>query len=246
MCLQILAFLAVSEIWLSAENVCICVKKWNCSWSTTSWSWLSIILLPPWNKTHVPGESVGGNSSLFSPLHRQWRFAGLDNVRDVCLMPQFQYSLSRWLHSCTNTDEINVLYPDHKKTKTLQSSGRVRIFRSAENSWPVSFTVSAWEWVYATNLSRLERKISKWHMGETHSVLTAVILLPQRLSCYWGKIVSLRMLTNLRHADLRLTTAQQRITGQNLPSDLYESCCLDSRTHEGVTERINLFLRSHR
>jgi hypothetical protein len=33
--------------------------------------------------------------------------------------------------------------------------------------------------------------------------------------------VSLRMLTNLRLADLRLTTAQQRTTGQNLPSDLY-------------------------
>jgi hypothetical protein len=30
------------------------------------------------------------------------------------------------------------------------------------------------------------------------------------------------MLINLRLADLRLTTAQQRSTGQNLPSDLYE------------------------
>jgi hypothetical protein len=29
------------------------------------------------------------------------------------------------------------------------------------------------------------------------------------------------MLTNLRLADLRLTAAQQRYTGQNLPSDLY-------------------------
>jgi hypothetical protein len=29
------------------------------------------------------------------------------------------------------------------------------------------------------------------------------------------------MLTNLRLADLRLTTAQQRSTGQNLASDLY-------------------------
>jgi hypothetical protein len=39
------------------------------------------------------------------------------------------------------------------------------------------------------------------------SVLTTAILLPQRLSCYWGKTVSLRMATNLRFADLRLTTA---------------------------------------
>jgi hypothetical protein len=33
--------------------------------------------------------------------------------------------------------------------------------------------------------------------------------------------VSLHMLTNLRLADLRLTTAQQRSTGQNLPFYLY-------------------------
>jgi hypothetical protein len=33
--------------------------------------------------------------------------------------------------------------------------------------------------------------------------------------------VSLRMLTNLRLADLPLTTAQQRSAGKNLPSDLY-------------------------
>jgi hypothetical protein len=33
--------------------------------------------------------------------------------------------------------------------------------------------------------------------------------------------MSLRMLTNLRLADLRLITAQQRSTGQNMTSDLY-------------------------
>jgi hypothetical protein len=36
--------------------------------------------------------------------------------------------------------------------------------------------------------------------------------------------MTLRMLTNLRLADLRLTTAQQRSTGQNLPSELYHLC----------------------
>jgi hypothetical protein len=66
-----------------------------------------------------------------------------------------------------------------------------------------------------------ERETSKRHVGETHSVLITAILLFQRLSCYWGKTMSLRMLTNLRLADLRLTAAQQRCTGQNLPSDLY-------------------------
>jgi hypothetical protein len=35
--------------------------------------------------------------------------------------------------------------------------------------------------------------------------------------------VSLRVLTNLRLAYLRLTTAQQRTTGQNLPSGLYNT-----------------------
>jgi hypothetical protein len=97
-------------------------------------------------------------------------------------------------------------------------------YRRADNSLPVSFTVSAWEWVYATNLSRLqgetrEREREKQANGtwEKHTA----ILVPQRLSSYWGKIVSLRMLTNLRLANLRLTTAQQRTTGQNLPSDLY-------------------------
>jgi hypothetical protein len=37
--------------------------------------------------------------------------------------------------------------------------------------------------------------------------------------------MSLRMLTNLTLADLRLTTAQQRSAGQNLPSDLYFPTC---------------------
>jgi hypothetical protein len=70
-----------------------------------------------------------------------------------------------------------------------------------------------------------EREMGKRNVGEAHSVLITAIRLPQRLSCYWGKIVSLRMLTSLRFADLRLTTAQQRTTGQNLPSDLYQESC---------------------
>jgi hypothetical protein len=66
---------------------------------------------------------------------------------------------------------------------------RQTIYRRADNFRPVSFTVSAWEWVYATNLSRLqgetrererERWTSKRHVGEAHSVLITVILLPQR------------------------------------------------------------------
>jgi hypothetical protein len=97
-------------------------------------------------------------------------------------------------------------------------------YRSADNSRPVSFTVRAWKWVYATNLPRLQTETSKRNVGKAHSALITAILLPQHLSCYWGKIVSLRMLTNLRFADLGLPTAQQRYTGKNLPSDL--SKCL--------------------
>jgi hypothetical protein len=65
-------------------------------------------------------------------------------------------------------------------------------YRSVEDSRPVSFTAGAWQSVYAMSLSRLQRETSKRHVGEAHSVLTAAILLHQRLSC-WGKIVSLRM-----------------------------------------------------
>jgi hypothetical protein len=87
----------------------------------------------------------------------------------------------------------------------------------------VSFTVSAWESMLRTYLvcREKERETSKLHVGDGHSVLITAILLPKRLCCYWGKTVSLRMLTNLRLADLRMTTAQQRSTVQNLPSDLY-------------------------
>jgi hypothetical protein len=100
---------------------------------------------------------------------------------------------------------------------------RVMSYRRVDNSRPVFCTVSAWEWIYATNLPRLQRETSKMHVREAHSVLTTAILLPQRLSCYWGKRVLLRMLTNLRLADLCLATAQQRSTGQNLQSDLHIS-----------------------
>jgi hypothetical protein len=89
-------------------------------------------------------------------------------------------------------------------------------YKRADNSRPVSFTVSAWEWVYATNLSSLQRETrerSKQHLGEANCVLRAAILLLQCLSRYWGKTVSLRVLINLKLADFRLTTAQQRSTG---------------------------------
>jgi hypothetical protein len=72
-------------------------------------------------------------------------------------------------------------------------------------------------------------KRAKRHVGEAHSVLITAILLPQRLSCYWGKIVPLHM----------LTTAQQRSTGQNLPSDLH--CLQNPVTEKHSSLVISLF-----
>jgi hypothetical protein len=140
----------------------------------------------------------------------------------VYVLPTFIRVFNPETSSVENFD----LYKKKKKTaKSDNCSGHFtdphRTYRLADNSRPLSFTVSAWEWVYATNLSRLQRDTSKRHVGEAHSVLITAILLPQRLSCYGGKTVSLCMITNLRLADLRLTTAQQRTTGQDLPSDLY-------------------------
>jgi hypothetical protein len=66
------------------------------------------------------------------------------------------------------------------------------------------------------NKRERERETNKRQVGEAHSLLITAILLSQRITCYCGKIVSLRMITNLRLADLGLTTAQQTSTGQNL------------------------------
>jgi hypothetical protein len=108
-------------------------------------------------------------------------------------------------------------------------------YRRDETVRPLFFKVSAWEWVYGTNSTRACKYQARGLVGMVAAVgrgghvlpkgtpgfeITA-ILLPQRLSWYWRKIVSLRMLTNLRLTDLRVTTAQQRSTGWNLPSVLY-------------------------
>jgi hypothetical protein len=102
-----------------------------------------------------------------------------------------------------------------------------RIYRRTDNSWSVSFSVSAWVWVYASNLPRLRiykrERNKQTERGKSTQCTKAEILLPQRLNCYWRKIVSLRMLTNLRLPDLRLATEQQRSSGQNLPSYLYHT-----------------------
>jgi hypothetical protein len=132
------------------------------------------------------------------------------------------------VHSCSVSTVLELTFHIWRSKEWSDTTNEKH--RRADNSRPVSFTVSAWEWVYATNLSRLqretsererERETSKWQVREAHSVLITAILLPQHPRCYWGKIVSLRMIANLRLADLRLTIAQQRTTGQNLPSDLY-------------------------
>jgi hypothetical protein len=82
-----------------------------------------------------------------------------------------------------------------------------------------------------------ERETSKRHVGEAHSVIITAILLSQHVSCYWGKTVSLRMLTNHRFADLRLNTVQQRAIGQNLLSDLQLSFVLGPCFSSGSLKR---------
>jgi hypothetical protein len=80
-------------------------------------------------------------------------------------------------------------------------------YRHPDNSRPVSFTVSAWDWVYATNLYRLrrERETSKRHVGEAHCVLTTAILLPQCELLLRQNSHGTRS-PILGFADLRLTT----------------------------------------
>jgi hypothetical protein len=103
-----------------------------------------------------------------------------------------------------------------REASCIAVSVMISVYRRADNSLPtVSLCYEPISSAERNNReSARERETSKRHVGEAHSVLITAILLPQRLSCYCGKIVSLRMLTNLRLADLRLTT------GQNLPSDL--------------------------
>jgi hypothetical protein len=57
----------------------------------------------------------------------------------------------------------------------------VFMYRSGDNFRLVSITVSAWESVYATSSSCLQRETSKRHVGEADSVLTTAILLLQCL-----------------------------------------------------------------
>jgi hypothetical protein len=49
-----------------------------------------------------------------------------------------------------------------------------------------------YEFISSAERNKRERKreTSKRHVGDAHSVLITAILLPGRLSCYWGKIVS--------------------------------------------------------
>jgi hypothetical protein len=64
-----------------------------------------------------------------------------------------------------------------------------------------------YELISSAERNERQKKRSKRHAGNAHSVLIAAIQLPWRPSSYWGKLVSL--------------TAQQRTTSQNLPFALY-------------------------
>jgi hypothetical protein len=93
---------------------------------------------------------------------------------------------------------------------------------SLPRGWCVAYVggASVYELISSADRNYRERERGREREGwnkqparksEAHGVLTTAILLPQRLSCRPGKIVSLRMLTDLRLADSRLTTAQQQL-----------------------------------
>jgi hypothetical protein len=80
------------------------------------------------------------------------------------------------------------------------------MYYCADISWPVSFTLSAWERVCATNCRENIRRLAAGKQlargNSTQHLLITAILLAQRLTSYWGNIVSLRMLINLKLANL--------------------------------------------
>jgi hypothetical protein len=84
----------------------------------------------------------------------------------------------------------------------------ILMYYCADISWPVSFTVSAWERVYATNCRENIRRLAAGKQlargNSTQYILITAILLAQRLTSYWGNIVSLRMLMNLGVRPLRI------------------------------------------
>jgi hypothetical protein len=88
----------------------------------------------------------------------------------------------------------------------ISCGGLIRTYYCADISWPVSFTVSAWERVYATRCRENIRRLAAGKLlargNNTQYLLTTAILLAERLTSYWGNIVSLRMHINLRLANL--------------------------------------------
>jgi hypothetical protein len=63
-----------------------------------------------------------------------------------------------WAYPRTVGPCILVLHQEWKTAVQKSRQAEIQLYRCADNSRPVSFTVSAWEWVYATNLSRLQRE----------------------------------------------------------------------------------------
>jgi hypothetical protein len=102
-------------------------------------------------------------------------------------------------------------------------------YRRADNSRPVSSTVSAWEWVYATNLSRLQRETKD---REREKLANGTW---EKHTVYWQQrsyYLNVRVATEATwcHCSCSPILGSQNCvwplrnrepTGQNLPSDLY-------------------------
>jgi hypothetical protein len=96
---------------------------------------------------------------------------------------------------------LSPLHPHY--TPAYSTDTGTREYYCADISWSVSFNVSAWERVYATDCrGNIRRLAAGKQLARAQYLPITAILLAQRLTSDWGNIVSLRMIINPRLANL--------------------------------------------
>jgi hypothetical protein len=139
-------------------------------------------------------------------------------ISHIQKMPTHTATLRKFSYYVTSGHQL--IY--RTSTRVVWSIGSAIIFARCRSLSAHESESMLWTYLVCRNKQERERErerereTSKRHVGVAHSALIRAVLIPQRLSCYWGKLVSLRMLTSLRLADLHLAIAQQRSTGQNI------------------------------
>jgi hypothetical protein len=187
----------IDDALISFRSWKVWLLGWNAAWSCTDQRTLRLNVEPPssWSKGQAKDEQMAGKTYPTTRRH--------SSMASVLQSLLWEHQIPQFLITATGLYYTEHVFHNGSNTGDECSSppSDMDMYRRADNSRPVS-TVSAWEWVYATSLCRLqretrERETSKRLVGEAHSVLVTAILLPQHVSCYWGKIVSLRMLADL-------------------------------------------------